>query len=273
MSCYPVRQTCVTARRARRPWHPAHCHQHDTRLKVGKTSRFSDGVQVPTPRQRDVIMTTPAQSADGRSQRGDAPADRSEHIAVVAGEGQHFADAARRGPWEAPVAGCPGWNLRDLVRHLSEIHLWAAANIARRPGAKLDLDDRSDLIEPWPDLAVFWPGDDELIDHYLRTNANLVRALESAPPDLDAPTFLPAPLPAGDVGQATGPRDVGPPLRRRERHGHRHGDSTQCSPPTGSPSCCTGSMTASVDPRAGSSRSRGTGRCTSMPRTPMTTGT
>ncbi|MDH3958980.1 MAG: maleylpyruvate isomerase family mycothiol-dependent enzyme [Actinomycetota bacterium] len=142
-------------------------------------------------------MSTPAESPGGSV---DVHAETTamavaEHIAVVAAEGQRFADAAGRGPWEAQVAGCPGWSMRDLVRHLSEIHLWAAANVARRPGAKLDLDDRSELIAPWPDLAVFWPADDELIDHYLRTNANLVGVLESAPPDLDAPTFLPAPSP------------------------------------------------------------------------------
>ena len=119
----------------------------------------------------------------------------AEHIRVVAAEGQKFADSARQGPWEAQVPGCPGWSLRDLVRHLSEIHLWAAANVAQRPGAKLDLDNRSELMESWPEMAVFWPTDEELIDHYLRTNANLVRVLESAPPDLDAPTFLPAASP------------------------------------------------------------------------------
>jgi uncharacterized protein (TIGR03083 family) len=42
---------------------------------------------------------------------------------------------------------------------------------------------------------VFWPADDELLDHYLRTNANLVRELEGAPADLDAMTFLAAPSP------------------------------------------------------------------------------
>jgi uncharacterized protein (TIGR03083 family) len=119
----------------------------------------------------------------------------AEHVRVVAAEGRRFADAARCGPWEASVAGCPGWNLRDLVRHLSEIHLWAAANVARRPGAKRYLDDRSDLAVPWPDLAVFWPADDDLVDHYLRTNENLVGVLESAPPDVTAPQFLPAPSP------------------------------------------------------------------------------
>jgi len=142
-------------------------------------------------------MTTPAGPVGGSADEN-APATAAaiaEHIRVLGNEGQRFAEAARRGPWEAQVSGCPGWDLRDLVRHLSEIHLWAAANVARRPGAKLDLDDRSDLTESWPDLAVFWPADDDLIDHYLQTNANLVRALESAPPDLEAPTFLPAPSP------------------------------------------------------------------------------
>ena len=123
------------------------------------------------------------------------PRSVAEHTKVVETEAQNFAAAARRGAWEAPVAACPAWNLRDLVRHLGEIHLWAAANVAQRPGATIDLDDRSELATSWPDLAVFWPNDDDLIDWYLQTNANLVHALESAPPDLQAETFLPAPSP------------------------------------------------------------------------------
>lgn len=141
-------------------------------------------------------MTSPARSGDPTGVRAESvQIPIGELIGVVATEGRRFAAAARRGPWDAGVPGCPGWDLRDLVRHLSEIHLWAAANVAQRPGATLDLDDRSDLTESWPDLAVFWPDDDELVDHYLATNANLVRALESAPPDLSVPTFLPAPSP------------------------------------------------------------------------------
>ena len=42
---------------------------------------------------------------------------------------------------------------------------------------------------------MFWPDDSDLIDWYLETNANLVHALESAPPDVDSFTFLPAPSP------------------------------------------------------------------------------
>ncbi len=42
---------------------------------------------------------------------------------------------------------------------------------------------------------MFWPDDEDLTGYYLETNANLVNELESAPADLDAMTFLPAPSP------------------------------------------------------------------------------
>jgi uncharacterized protein (TIGR03083 family) len=84
--------------------------------------------------------------------------------------------------------------MRDLVRHLSEIHLWAAAHVAQ-PHDKPWVDDLAELTEFWPDLAVFWPEDNDLIDHYLDTNTNLVGALESAPLDVESFTFLPAPSP------------------------------------------------------------------------------
>jgi uncharacterized protein (TIGR03083 family) len=118
----------------------------------------------------------------------------AEHITAVGLEARRFAEAARQGGLEVAIDTCPGWNMRDLVRHLSEIHLWAAARVARRT-SKLFPDDISEHTESWPDLAVFWPSDDDLIDWYLKTNANLVRALESASPTDDIPTFLPAPSP------------------------------------------------------------------------------
>jgi uncharacterized protein (TIGR03083 family) len=117
-----------------------------------------------------------------------------EHITAVGREAGLFAEAARQGGLEAAIEACPGWNMRDLVRHLSEIHLWAAARVAKRT-AKLFPDDISEHTESWPELAVFWPDDNDLIDWYLKTNANLVQALESASPADDIPTFLPAPSP------------------------------------------------------------------------------
>jgi uncharacterized protein (TIGR03083 family) len=118
----------------------------------------------------------------------------AEHVTAVGREAERFAEAARRAGLEAEIETCPGWVMRDLVRHLGEIHLWAAARVARRT-SKLFPDDLSEHIESWPELAVFWPADDDLVDWYLRTNANLVRALESASPADEMPTFLPAPSP------------------------------------------------------------------------------
>jgi uncharacterized protein (TIGR03083 family) len=118
----------------------------------------------------------------------------AEHITAVGQEAKLFAEAAKQTGLDVDIKTCPGWNMRDLVRHLSEIHLWAAARVAKR-AANLWPDDISEHTDSWPDLAVFWPEDDELVDWYLKTNANLVETLESAPLDLDCPTFLPAPSP------------------------------------------------------------------------------
>ncbi len=118
----------------------------------------------------------------------------AEHITAVGQEAALFAAAAREGGLDTDIETCPGWSMRDLVRHLSEIHLWAAAHVAQ-PHDKPWVDDLAELAEFWPDLAVYWPEDGDLIDHYLDTNANLVGALESAPLDVESFTFLPAPSP------------------------------------------------------------------------------
>jgi uncharacterized protein (TIGR03083 family) len=118
----------------------------------------------------------------------------SEHTTAIGQEAKLLAEAARHAGLDADVPTCPGWNMRDLVRHLSEIHLWASAHVARR-ATKMWVDDIAELTTYWPELAVFWPDDDELVGWYLETNANLVAALESAPADVAAMTFLPAPSP------------------------------------------------------------------------------
>ena len=51
------------------------------------------------------------------------------------------------------------------------------------------------LPAAWPDLAIFWPDDDDLVEYYLATNQNRVRELVPAPSDLATWTFPPAPSP------------------------------------------------------------------------------
>lgn len=116
------------------------------------------------------------------------------HIEAIGREGERLAAAASRAGLDAPIRWCPGWDMRELLRHLSEIHLWAASHVARR-AVREGVSELADLAVAWPDLATFWPDDEHLIDHYLATNVNLVHQLETAPPDLDTWTFLPAPSP------------------------------------------------------------------------------
>ena len=85
----------------------------------------------------------------------------AEHITIVGQEAKLFAEAAEQGGLDVEVPTCPGWNMRDLVRHLIEIHLWAAAHVAQ-PHDKPWVDELDELAEFWPDLAVFWP-DDEIL--------------------------------------------------------------------------------------------------------------
>mgnify|MGYP001819489978 CR=1 FL=1 len=124
--------------------------------------------------------------------------DVTQHIAVVEQEGKLFADSARQSGLDAEVPDCPGWKVRDLVRHLGMIHLWAAGHVAfphEEPDYQSEEEEHADFARYWPELGVFWVDDDELIDWYLQTNANLVRSLKDASPDLEAWTFLPAPSP------------------------------------------------------------------------------
>ena len=64
----------------------------------------------------------------------------SEHITALSVEAKLFAEAADPGGLEVEIEFCPGWKMRDLVRHLSEIHLWAAAQVTKR-ATKMWVDD------------------------------------------------------------------------------------------------------------------------------------
>ena len=118
----------------------------------------------------------------------------AEHITIVGQEAKLLAEAAERGGLDADVPTCPGWDMRELLRHLGMIHLWAAGHVAELQDPSWG-DDINEFAKLWPELAVFWPEDDRLIAWYLETNANLVQTLESAPADVEAWTFLPAPSP------------------------------------------------------------------------------
>jgi uncharacterized protein (TIGR03083 family) len=121
--------------------------------------------------------------------------DVKDYIGYVSAEGALFAAAAEQGELDVEIPPCPGWDMRQLVRHLGMIHLWAAAIVETGDPRFFEVSDLPDLTEQWPELAAAYPDDPDLVAWYRETLANLVRVFESTPADHECPSFLPAPTP------------------------------------------------------------------------------
>src|SRR5215469_4545008 len=88
----------------------------------------------------------------------------------------------------ATVPACPGWQVRDLVRHQAYVHAWAARHIAEQAPTVIEEADEDAVLSGGP-------PDDELIPAYRAGVSALVRTLSDADPDVQYATFLPAPSP------------------------------------------------------------------------------
>ena len=97
-----------------------------------------------------------------------------EYLPVLQKTDARFADAAAeavlaRG-WQAPVAGCPGWTLADLVWHLAEVqHFWAWVV-------------RTRATDPGTYTPPVRHPDDELLGFGLAQSAELETVLDGADP-------------------------------------------------------------------------------------------
>ena len=106
-----------------------------------------------------------------------------EYLPVLEKANARFAGAAAeavlaRG-WAAPVPGCPGWSLADLVWHLAEVqHFWAWVVRTRAT-------DPSTYVEPAR------APDDELLGFLAAQNAELETALAGADPSTRVWTWAP----------------------------------------------------------------------------------
>ncbi|MFI2781168.1 maleylpyruvate isomerase family mycothiol-dependent enzyme [Streptomyces sp. ALB3] len=105
----------------------------------------------------------------------------SEYLTALDAEGRALASAAREAGPEALVPTCPGWRIRDLVRHTGMVHRWATAFVVeghrtyRPASAEPDLDG------------------DALFDRFSEGHGLLVDALRAAPAGLECWTVFPAP--------------------------------------------------------------------------------
>ncbi|MEV6263495.1 maleylpyruvate isomerase family mycothiol-dependent enzyme [Streptomyces sp. NPDC051784] len=107
--------------------------------------------------------------------------DTQEHLTALIAEGAALASAAREAGLAAAVPACPGWLVRDLVRHTSAVHRWATAFVAEGHRTPRPMD-------PEPDL-----DGEALLDHFTEGHLALVETLGAATASLDCWTFFPAP--------------------------------------------------------------------------------
>ena len=104
-----------------------------------------------------------------------------DHLALLSADIDRFAAAVDAGPLDAPVAGCPSWDLAALAAHLGGVHRWARAALVT---ASVPQVDRA--ADPPPAEA---PA---LADWIRRGGASLLDTLRTTPPD--APTWHPFPV-------------------------------------------------------------------------------
>src|SRR6516162_7385521 len=97
------------------------------------------------------------------------------YIAALGREGDLLAAAAERAGMGAAVPSCPGWAVRDLLKHTGYVHRWATGIVAQglaRPAAGASEEE----------ILAQGPGDAELPGWFREGHAALVRTLTKAPP-------------------------------------------------------------------------------------------
>jgi uncharacterized protein (TIGR03083 family) len=116
------------------------------------------------------------------------PCDIAYHIARLQAEGELLASAAERAGFDAQVPACPGWRVRDLLKHLGYVHRWAAGYVREQHARWVDRASEAEILRGGP-------GDEVLVGWFRDGHGALVRALETADPGMTCWTFLEAPSP------------------------------------------------------------------------------
>ncbi len=111
------------------------------------------------------------------------PLTTDEHLARLRAEGERLGEVAATTPLHARVPGCPDWDLDALLRHIGDVHRWAATIVRER------LQQRPHIDSPGPDDR------DALLAWYGEGHAELVAALAASNPQEKFWSWGPAPDP------------------------------------------------------------------------------
>jgi uncharacterized protein (TIGR03083 family) len=114
--------------------------------------------------------------------------DVAQYVTAIEIDGRMLGEAVERAGWHAPVPTCPGWQVRDLVRHLGHVHRRVAGMIVDRVVAPPPAPSEEEMLRGGP-------PDTGLLDWFSEGCAALAATLRAAPADLAMWTFLEAPSP------------------------------------------------------------------------------
>jgi uncharacterized protein (TIGR03083 family) len=114
--------------------------------------------------------------------------ETAAHLAALRQQGELLGEAAARTDLDTPIPTCPEWTMRDLVRHMGDVHRWAAAHVAERRTQPIQKAELAEVAGPLPDDA-------HLLEWFRDGHRRLIQTLEATTPDAEAWTFLPAPSP------------------------------------------------------------------------------
>jgi uncharacterized protein (TIGR03083 family) len=112
--------------------------------------------------------------------------DIAYHVDCLEREGELLAAAAGRAGLAADVPTCPGWQVRDLLKHTGHVHRWATGYLTHRYEQPVGESSEQEILRAGP-------ADASLAGWFRDGHAALVAALRGADPGLECWTFLPAP--------------------------------------------------------------------------------
>jgi uncharacterized protein (TIGR03083 family) len=111
------------------------------------------------------------------------PLSIDQHLERLEIEGGRFGEVVGRIALDAAVPSCPAWNVEALIRHLGDVHRWAATIVRDRVQDRL----RRDFTGP--------EDRDALLAWYTEGHAQLLDTLRGASPGDHVWAWAPAPNP------------------------------------------------------------------------------